>query len=135
MSKLTAQLDTASESHEMEVHNPADFSEIIQKINDSLANMDFEQKSNIIGENSTGIIQAMDLNNFIQDRLGAEFRIEALDLLIINKLRYVLSVESIGTKNLLSALRMLQPNIVSQLPVTFQDKLLGDTSSNKGVQK
>jgi hypothetical protein len=135
MSKLTTQLDTTVEPTEVVMNNPADFSAIIQKINDSLANMDFEQKSNLIGDNSTGILQAMELNNFIETRLGKEFRIESLDILVYNKMKYVMSVENKGVKNLLDALRMLQPNIISQLPVTLQDRLLGDSSNPNNPNK
>lgn len=135
MSKLTTQLDNIVEPTEVVVSNPADFSQIIQKINDSLANMDFEQKSNLIGDNSTGILQAMELNNFIETRLGKEFRIESLDILVYNKLKYVMSVDNKGVRNLLDALRMLQPNIISQLPVTLQDRLLGDSGNPNNPNK
>jgi hypothetical protein len=133
MSKLTSQLDDALDQKDTQVvmENPADFSAIIQKINDSLANMDFNQKSNIIGDNLTGVLQAMELNNFIEIRLGKEFRIESLDTLIHNKLRYVMSVDNKGTANLLKALGMLQPNIISQMPVTLQERLLGDNPKDK----
>lgn len=133
MSKLTTQLDNAlgDKGSEIIMENPADFSAIIQKINDTLANLDFEQKSNLIGENSTGILQALELNNFIEVRLGKEFRIESLDTLVINKLKYVMSVDNKGVNNLLNALRMLQPNIISQMPVTLQERLLGDSPKDK----
>jgi hypothetical protein len=66
----------------------------------------------------------MNFNLFIEETCGKEFRIGVLDRLVLDKCRYILSVDGAGTGEVLKGLSSLQPVISSNMPPTLIEQMV-----------
>lgn len=124
--KLTTQLDNSMEGDSsITMENPVNLKEVFTEIENILMNINRPKKSNLIGDNVKGIIIALWFNSFFEQTLGKEFRLEILDDLINNKLSYIMSVDKIGSENLLRGISSLSPQITSIMPPTLLERFTG----------
>lgn len=108
----------------MRIDDPVNLPAMLQKINDILLSENPQSKSHITHENAQGMIQAMSLNLYIEETCGREFRITILDRLVWDKCRYIMSVEGMGTGQILKGLSSLQPVISSNMPPTLVEQMV-----------
>lgn len=119
MSLLEAQLDE-NEQEEKRV----DVAEVIGKL-DKILNTGcaIESKTNITHKNRIGMMRAITYNKYLQVNYG--FRIDLLDLLILENTRWITSINGKGRDEIIRAIEALQLKIQTSGSLDLGDRLLG----------
>ncbi len=97
-----------------------DISKVITAIDQILSNDNFKQKSLIEGFNTVGILNGLAINKYLEETLG--FRNQIVDMIIIEKMQYILSVKGKGGERIIKGISSLQPeiNTIMQTPTGLE---------------
>lgn len=115
-----AQDITTSEQH------PQDkFEDIIKALEEILSEKNISQKSRLSGDNITGMLQATNLNTYLDNYY--HFKILGIEELMNDKLVKTISFEGLGREELI--------RIVEALKATIETNMMKPTTTDKMVGK